>query len=110
MQHFFVAPTGTDDLDFFLPMSCIATATGLATLNTFHSLLGVALTGTTNSVLCGRYTENISCVPHSCFDDGSTLFQGQLGEAAAPRPDGFIYYGALWKRALRATEAMMLPQ
>jgi len=96
-------------LDFFLRNGVVsATATGLATLNNLSLIAWCCTYWNYNSVLCGRYTENISGGYHdSCFDDGSTLFSGAIGRSGGSRPDGFIYYGAYGTR-LRATEAMML--
>jgi len=87
-----------------------ATASGFATLNIFHTLLGVALTGSTTACYVDGKL-NISPAVTTTFTGAANTkpdFSGIFSTSQA-FIDGHIYYGALWKnRALTAPEARKL--
>ena len=88
------------------------TAAGPATLNKFHTLLGVATaTSTSQFYVDGKL--NLSQTATSVVSTVATRFPGYggLDSVATSQPifSGFIYYGAIWKnRALSQAEAVQL--
>jgi len=107
-----VASVGTDNFWFnFANGANQNTAAGALKINTFQTLLGVALTGTTAACyvdgvlnLSPAVTTTSGSVPTS-----QPAFFGLRSSAGQNMPSGFIYYGALWKnRALKAPEARLL--